>query len=63
MNEQAQVAEKDHFVLYLVLATVVMVGAILAVKLNENEKFEPIKQQLEEENRQMNIRIIGERED
>ena len=65
MNEQAQAqaAEKDHFVLYLVLATVVMVGAILAVKLNENEKFEPIKQQLEEENRQMNIRIIGERED
>ena len=63
MNEQIQAAEKDHFVLYLVLATVVMVGAILAVKLNENEKFEPIKQQLEEENRQMNIRIIGERED
>lgn len=63
MNEQLQVEEKDHFVLYLVLATIVMVSAILAVKFNENEKFEPIKQQLEEENRQMNIRIIGERED
>lgn len=63
MNEQVQAAEKDHFVLYLVLATVVLVGAIMAAKLSENEKFEPIKQQLEEENRQLNIRIIGERED
>ena len=63
MNEQVQPAEKDHFVLYVVLATVVMVGAIVATKLSENEKFEPIKQQLEEENRQLNVRIVGERED
>ncbi|MGR8929181.1 MAG: hypothetical protein ACU836_00985 [Gammaproteobacteria bacterium] len=63
MNQQASVNEKDHFLLYLVLATIVMVGAILAVKLNENEKFEPIKQQIEQEKRLMNIRIIGERED
>ncbi|MGY6276875.1 hypothetical protein [Methylomonas sp. MgM2] len=60
--EQVQQQEKDHFVLYLALATIVMVGAILAVKLNENEKFEPIKQQIEQEHRLMNIRIIGERE-
>lgn len=63
MNAEVEKPEKDNFVLYMVLATVVMVGAILAVKLNENEKFEPIKQQLEEENRQMNIRVIGNRED
>jgi hypothetical protein len=63
MSEQNQKPEKDNFVLYMVIATVALVGAILAVKLNENEKFEPIKQQLEEENRQMNIRVIGNRED
>lgn len=63
MNEQVEQTTKDHFVLYMVLATVVLVGAILAVKLNENEKFEPIKQQIIEENRQMNIRIISERGD
>lgn len=61
MNEKVQQPEKDNFVLYMVLATVVLVGAILAVKMNENEKFEPIKEQLNEENRQMNIRVIGER--
>lgn len=63
MSDQNQKPEKDNFVLYMVIATVALVGAILAVKLNENEKFEPIKQQLEEENRQMNIRVIGNRED
>ncbi|QPK63809.1 hypothetical protein IVG45_02185 [Methylomonas sp. LL1] len=61
MNTQVEQPEKDNFVLYMVLATVVLVGAILAVKLNENEKFEPIKQQLEEENKQMNIRVIANR--
>ncbi|WAR46819.1 hypothetical protein [Methylomonas rapida] len=53
--------EKDNFVLYMVIATVALVGVILAVKLSENEKYEPIKQQLEEENKQMNIRVIDER--
>lgn len=55
--------EKDSFVLYLVLATIVLVAAILLVKLNENEKFAPIRQQLDEENKQMNIRVIKEYED
>lgn len=63
MNEQAEPVKKDHFILYMVLGTTVLVGAILAVKLSENEKFEPIKQQIIEENRQMNIRIISERGD
>lgn len=63
MSDQNQKPEKDNFVLYMVIATVALVGAILAVKLNENEKFEPIKLQLVEENRQMNIRVIGNRED
>lgn len=55
--------EKDHFVLYLTLATVALVGVILAVKMNENEKFAPIKDQIAEENRLMNIRVIANRED
>ncbi|MDD2762014.1 MAG: hypothetical protein PHH11_17190 [Methylomonas sp.] len=54
---------KDHFVLYLAIATIALVGVIVAVKLTENEKFEPIKQQLAEENQQMNIRVIKEYED
>jgi hypothetical protein len=61
MNQQPP--EKDNFVLYLSLATIALVGVLLAVKLNENEKFAPIKQQLDEENRLMNIRVIKERED
>jgi hypothetical protein len=63
MSEQVQEQEKDHFVLYVVLATVVAVGALLAVKMSENEKFAPIKEQLIEENRLMNIRVISERGD
>lgn len=61
MNQQTP--EKDNFVLYISLATIALVAILLAVKLNENEKFAPIKQQLEEENKQMNIRVIRERED
>lgn len=59
MNDQQ---EKDHFVLYTVLATIFLVGTIVLVKLNENEKFAPIKQQIDEENRLMNIRVIANRE-
>lgn len=55
--------EKDHFVLYVVVTVIVVVGAILAVKLNENEKFAPIKDQINEEYRLMNIRVIANRED
>ncbi len=55
--------EKDNFVLYVVLVTAVVVGAILAVKMSENEKFAPIKDQIAEENRLMNIRVIANREE
>lgn len=61
MTESVQ--EKDRFVLYVILATVVTIGAIVAVKFNENQKFAPIKEQLNEESRLMNIRVIGQRED
>ena len=55
--------EKDNFVLYVVLVTAVVVGAILAVKMSENEKLAPIKDQIAEENRLMNIRVIANREE
>ena len=56
-------AEKEHFVLYMIVASIVLVTVILAVWLNENEKFAPIKAQISEENRLMNIRLIAERGD
>jgi cytochrome b561 len=61
MNEQNKIQEKDHFVLYVTLVTVAIVGALLMVKLNENEKFAPIKEQINEENRLMNIRVLSQR--
>lgn len=61
MNTQQP--EKDYFILYLSLATIALVGVLLAVKLNENEKFAPIKQQLEEEHQLMNIRVIKQDKD
>ena len=53
--------KKDRFWLYVGLFTSSLVAVLLMVKMNENEKFEPIKQQLIEEEKQMNIRVIGNR--
>jgi hypothetical protein len=57
MSEEAQV--KDRFWLYVggTIATLLLVIAM--VKQSENEKFAPIKQQLEEETSQMNIRVLN----
>ena len=60
MTEHDQEQDKDHFVWYVILAAVLAIGTLLAVKINENEKFSPIKQQLSEENRLMNIRVISQ---
>ncbi len=51
--------KKDYSVLYIAIATILSVAAIVVVKMSENEKFAPIKQQLEEEAAQMNIRVIS----
>ena len=51
--------QKDPFWLYVGIAVFVIVAGIFLIKQNENEKFAPIKQQLEEENAQMNIRILN----
>ncbi len=52
--------EKDYFWVYTAGFTVALVAIIAMVKLSENEKYEPIKQQLTEESAQMNIRVIKE---
>ncbi|MFM8330994.1 MAG: hypothetical protein ACKN9T_04845 [Candidatus Methylumidiphilus sp.] len=57
MNAQTETT-KDYFWVYVAGFTIALVGVIAMVKLSENEKFEPIKQQLAEDARQMHIRVI-----
>lgn len=54
---------KDRFTLYIVIAVSLLVASILAVKMNEDDKFAPIKHQINEEIQQMNIRVIDNRSD
>lgn len=51
--------EKDNFILYVALVAAVLIGVLLAVKSSEDDKFAPIKAQLIEENRLMNIRVLN----
>ena len=51
--------QKDRFWLYVGITVFVIVAGIFLIKQSENEKFAPIKQQLEEENAQMNIRVLN----
>jgi hypothetical protein len=57
MNNEEQ--KKDKFWLYVGCTLFVILAGIFMVKQSENEKFAPIKQQLEEENAQMNIRVLN----
>jgi hypothetical protein len=50
--------KKDYFWLYIAGVTIVLVGIIGMAKLSENEKYDPIRQQLNEEAAQMNIRVL-----
>ncbi len=52
--------KKDYFWIYVAGFTIALVGTIALVKLSENEKYQPIKQQLAEESGKMNIRVIRE---
>lgn len=56
MTEEAQ--QKDRFWLYVGITVFVIITGILLIKQSENEKFAPIKQQVEEENAQLNIRVL-----
>jgi cytochrome b subunit of formate dehydrogenase len=57
MTEEAQ--QKDRFWVYVGVTVFVIVTGILLIKQSENEKFAPIKQQVAEENAQMNIRVLN----
>jgi len=50
---------KDKFWLYVGFALFVILTGIVMVKQSENDKYAPIKQQLDEENAQMNIRVLN----
>lgn len=57
MNEDIE--DNDKFWLYIGGVILVILTTIAIIKQSENEKFEPIKQQLEEEVALMNIRILN----
>jgi len=59
MNVENQAARKDYFWVYVALATIALVGVIAMVKLSENDKYDPIRQQQAEEAAQMNIRVLN----
>lgn len=56
MSEVAQ--QKDRFWIYVGITVFVIVTGILLIKQSENEKFAPIKEQVAEENAQLNIRVL-----
>ena len=56
MSEIAQ--QTDRFWLHVGITVFVIVTGILLIKQSENEKFAPIKQQVQEENAQLNIRVL-----
>lgn len=58
MSAQAETG-KDYFWVYIAIATVLLVGVIAMVKLSENDKYDPIRQQQAEETAQMNIRVLN----
>ena len=51
--------KKDRFWLYVGCLTSALVITLLLVKMNEDEKFSPIKEQLKEEEALMNIRVLN----
>ena len=57
MSEEEQT--KDKFWLYVGCTVFALLVTIAMVKQSESEKFAPIKQQLEEETTQMNIRVLN----
>jgi len=55
-----EVQEKDKSILYIALFASIFVGVLLMVKSSEADKFAPIKEQVKEELRLMNIRVLNE---
>ncbi len=57
MNAQVS-EEKDLFWGYVALVATLLVVVVAMVKLSENDKYDPIRQQQAEEAAQMNIRVL-----
>ena len=55
-NEQ----KRDYYWLYIAGVTLALVAIIAMVKMSENEKYNPIRQQQNEETAKMNIRVLQE---
>ena len=55
----SETQEKDRSILYIALTAIVIIGVIVAVKKNENDKYAPIKDMQNEELRLMNIRVLN----
>ena len=59
VNKMSDVEQqKDRFWIYVGITVFVIVTGILLIKQSENEKFAPIKQQVQEENAQLHIRVL-----
>lgn len=58
MSAQTETS-RDFYWLYVAIVTAVLVGIIAMVKLSENEKYDPIRQQQDEETQKMNIRVLN----
>lgn len=50
--------KKDYFWVYVAGATLALVATVAMAKLSENDKYDPIRQQQEEEIAKMNIRVL-----
>ena len=57
MDKKTQIIDK--FWLYVGCTVFALVVVIAMVKQSENEKFSPIKQQIEDEKALMNIRVLN----
>lgn len=59
MNDESQTKEKDKFWLYVGGLTFALLTVLILVKKSEEDKFAPIKEQLQEESALMNIRVLN----
>lgn len=60
MTEETK--EKDYFILYITLTAAIIIGVLLAIKSSESDKFAPIRAQVAEELRLMDIRVLKDYE-
>lgn len=51
--------KKDYFWFYVAGVTLAAVGIIGMAKMSENDKYDPIRQQQNEEIARMNIRVLN----